>query len=507
MGASVRLPGELTDFLRLPGPQSLLIRGPPGSGKTTLCLALLEAFQGSRFFVTNRVPGDEVFLSFPWLGENGTRGIQVVDNSTTDTTLAESLRFLMNQATSVLREDGAQSKELREFLWLPEPLQETWSRLDPTKPSLVIVDSWDALVESYAGTADGVQRDHLPLRNEIERALLRRMGKTKAHIVFVLEREDQTQLDYLVNGVTVTHRDVVNERLERWLTLLKLRGVRIENASYPFSLESAHFECILPVRPYGGVRGGRFDPSPDAMPGHLWPGSRAFADSFGRLPLGKATLVELDRDVPSHVPYVILGPMVAQAVDRGGRVLFLPDPSTMPDDVWDAIHGGIQRRRFLDQVRFLMPPAMPNEPKSEFERTVIRTKRPEPGAPPDQQGDIETTRFIREGSTPESPGLIIVFVSGLIALAASAGISLTPEIVERLPGQLQGAVRGQHLHAVVLGTADSTIFEPLRSLAALRLHARVRQGRVFVYGSDPWTPSFVLTEGNENAPYGLLRVV
>jgi hypothetical protein len=39
------------------------------------------------------------------------------------------------------------------------------------------------------------------------------------------------------------------------------------------------------------------------------------------------------------------------------------------------------------------------------------------------------------------------------------------------------------------------------------MRLRQRQGRVFVDASDPWTPTFVLTEGHDNAPYGLLRVV
>ena len=237
MGASLPIPRELLDFLRLTGPQSMLLRGPPGSGKTSLSLALLEAFPGNRFYVTNRVPNDDVLSSFPWLGRNGHHGIKVIDNTHYDLSIAQSTHALLQESMDVLTDSPAETRELTEFMWLPEPLQEAWSRLDPKQSTLIVIDSWEALVDGYLGSSDGVARAELPTKAEVERSLLRRMGRATAHLLFVLEREDQTQLDYLVNAVGVTAREVVDGRLERWLTIYKLRGVRIENPLYPFSLE------------------------------------------------------------------------------------------------------------------------------------------------------------------------------------------------------------------------------------------------------------------------------
>ncbi|HTT15499.1 MAG TPA: hypothetical protein VMG81_06990 [Thermoplasmata archaeon] len=504
MGTARTLPRELQDFLQLPGAQSLLIRGPPGSGKTSLSLALLESFSGARFFVTNRVPGDDVRLSFPWLGAKNGHRIELLDNTAPDPGLARASEVLTHRSDRLLDDPTPAARELAEFLWLPTPLQDAWSRLDPTKPSLVVIDSWDALVESYLGDRPATLGRDLPSRAEIERALLRRMGMGRTHLVFVLEREDQTQLDYLVNGVAVTGREVADGRLERWLTLYKLRGVRIETAHYPFSLEAARFECITPVRVYQTIQGGGFDPSPDSMPSHLWPGSRAFAESFGRLPLGKSTLLEVEKDVPNQVPYLLIGPIVAQTLDRGGRVIFVPDASTLPEDVWESLHGSIERPRFLEQVRFLLPPAGPNERPSEFESTIVRL-----GAPtgPGGTSGMNLDEFLRTGATPESPGLFVVFLQGLGAIAAARGLPVAGDAALRLPGQIQSAVRGASLHALAVGSAESPLFDPLRPTAALRLHLRERQGRVLLYGSDPWTPVFLLTEGHDSSPYGLLRVV
>jgi KaiC/GvpD/RAD55 family RecA-like ATPase len=506
MGASLPIPRELRDFLKLPGPQSMLLRGPPGSGKTSLSLALLQSFTGTRCYVTNRVPEDDVLMAFPWLGENGSHGIQMLDNTKSDG-VAQAARALARGSPNLVSDDPTETRELTDFLWLPEPLQRAWGQIDPKKPSLIVIDSWDALVESYLGRPDSVNDINLPTREDIERSLLRRMGHARTHLLFVLEREEQSQLDYLVNGVGVTSREVVEGRLERWLTIYKLRGVRIENPLYPFSLESAHFECIVPLRPYAQLHGGRFNPEPDRLPGRLWPGSAAFAESFGRLPLGKSTLMEVEKEVPNHIPLLLLAPAIASTVAQSGRVIFVPDASTRPDDVWESLHGCVERDRFLSQVRFLLPPAGPNEGTSEFEPTIVRLGQPTEGIVPGPKDDIGMDQFLRSGSTAESPGLFVVFLQGLVAAATSLGMAITPEVAQRLPGQIQAAVRGSPIHAIAVGSSPSALLDPLRSTAALRLHVRQVQGRVFLHASDPWTPSFVLTEGTDTTPYGLLRIV
>lgn len=349
MSTAVRLPSELAEFIALEGPQTLLIRGSPGSGKSTLCLALLEAAQGQRVLVSNRVSSPELHREFPWLGNNGSHGIQIVDTSSPDAYVTDSLRAAARSAGNV-SDSARERKEMDEFLLLPPAIQEAWSQIPAQGPALVVVDSWDALVEQYLGgyRSDGSNGVDWA---EIERMLLRRMGQTHAHLVLVLERKEETPLDYLVNGVVVAERDASHDRLERWLRIPKLRGIRVANASYPYTVEGAKFQCIEPIRQYSELRPGHFDPEPDQVPGYLWPGSVSFADAFGRLPVGKTSLFETDEEFPDSIAQLMVGAAIGFAMSRGGHVVIVPSPSLLVDEIWASITASVPKGRASETLR------------------------------------------------------------------------------------------------------------------------------------------------------------
>jgi KaiC/GvpD/RAD55 family RecA-like ATPase len=508
LSSVVRIPRELQEFLNLPGPQTLLLRGPPGSGKTTLSLALLEAFKGDKILVTSRVPNMELHREFPWLGNNGGRSINVIDTSGMEESIHDVARSVRRSREYLFSTRQVEDREVSQFMWLPPPLQEAWSHLSDDKPSLVVIDSWDALVESFlGGLSDPEAPGPVPNRGEIERLLIRRMGKAPAHLAFVLEREDQTSLDYLVNGVVVTRRETTDQRLTRWMSLLKLRGVRIENPNYPFSLEGAKFEGILPLEPYQSLRPGAPDPETEPLPGFIWPGSRDFASSFGRLPIGKITLFEVDEDASADIPNLLCLPVVAHVLGLGGRVLLVPHTTENPFDIWQGINGSVPRARFVSHVRMLIPPGPVPKGREEFYRTVLPIQRPDPGAPQQNPEDSEAMRFLMEGATERSPGLIVVSLPGLIGIAQAMNLPLAPEVLTRFPDAFQTATKAGPFHMILVGRKGSSLLDPLRAVASMRLVMNIQQGRIFVHGAAPWTPKFVLAEGQAGRPYQLLRVV
>ncbi|MCI4337469.1 MAG: hypothetical protein L3K17_09860 [Thermoplasmata archaeon] len=509
MSSAVRLPSELREFLALRGPQSLLVRGPPGSGKSTLCLALLEASPGERVLVTSRVSDSELHREFPWMGENGTHGIQVVDSSDTEA----PFRGGMATATQSLLLDSGSSKETEafaEFLLLPGPIQEAWSRLPADKPATVVIDSWDALVEHYLGL-----RSHKPAepidRAEIERMLLRRMGRSPCHLILVLEREEQTQLDYLVNGVVVTRREMNHDRLERWLLLPKLRGIRVAHSSYPYTVEGAKFQCIEPVGISSELSRRPFDPEPEPMARMLWPGSRTFAESFGRLPLGALSLLEADDDLPDQMLQYLVRPAIGSTLSRGGHVLLVPSGALSAEDIWRSVEGSVttarlhESFRIVDVSREVGPSAI--DGCADLVPSIISPSAviPTLSNPEAQEGEL--TGWLK-GSTPGgSPGLVVVYISGLESLAAALRVNITPEVAASFIAGIQATLGGSNLHMLTIGRTDSPLFKATRTLATKRIRVQQRQDRVFLYGSRPWTPGFVLTDASGSGPYDLLRIV
>jgi KaiC/GvpD/RAD55 family RecA-like ATPase len=502
----VRIPRELQEFLNLPGPQTLLLRGPPGSGKTTLSLALLEAFKGDKMLVTSRVSNRELGREFPWLGDNGGRSIRIIDTSEMDDSVHDVARALRLTREYLFATRRSEEGEASQFMWLPGPMQEAWSLLQEDRPTLVVIDSWDALVESFLGGSPAPD-EPVPDRGQIERLLIRRMGKAPAHLVFVLEREDQTALDYLVNAVVVTRRETADQRLTRWMSLLKLRGVRIENPNYPFSLEGAKFEGILPIGAYQSLRPGAPDPEVEPLPGFIWPGSRDFATSFGRLALGKITLLEVDEDASTDVPNLLSFPVVAHVLGLGGRVLMLPHTTESPSDVWEGLNGTVPRPRFLSHVRIVAPPGPAPKGKEELWKTVLPIHRPEPGAPAQAPEEAEAIRFLMEGATERSPGLMMVSLAGLFGLAQALSLPLAPEMLARIPDAFQRAIKSGPFHMILVGRKGSPLLDSIRAIASTRLVMNIQQGRIFVHGAAPWTPKFVLAEAGRDRPYQLLRVV
>lgn len=514
MSLAQRLPSELREFLSLPGPQSLLVRGPPGSGKTTLCLALLEAATGRKVLVTSRVSQNELLRGFPWLGENGGSGIHIVDTSNLDYTVRDVSRT-MADTRRLVDESGPAVRELTEFLWLPGPVQEAWSHLPPDSSSIVVIDSWDALVEQYMG-GTGTTAPEIPDRGEVERMLLRHLGRGKAHVVIVLERREESQLDYLTNGVVVTQREMGNDRLERWLHLPKLRGIRIANAFYPYTVEAARFQCIEPIKAYTRMRRGPHEAEPDSMPGHIWPGSTAFAENFGRLPLGKVTLIETDGDIQEHIVQLLLSPMIASVISVGGRALLIPSPSLSAREIWDSVqHPGPPRHRIVAGFRVadvtgqLEPGAKQVGP--EFTKIVLplSTFTSAPAHGPEGGPVVESplNQFLTSGGPGGTPVLGLAYAGGFASIGSSLGSPVTADMIESFPAMVQTGLASAPMHFAVVGRSGMPLFDSLRSIAAIHINLRGRQGRVFVYGSKPWTTGLVLTEGTDSQPYDLLRIV
>jgi len=502
------IPSELDAFCRRSGPQSLLIRGPPGAGKTSLALALLESFSGTRIMVSTRVVDHQLERDFPWLRHEDAVPIQIVNAQTTPHALARAAEAI-DSLTRVVEEDS--TEDMKSFLWLPGPVQEAYASIDPSQPAMVVIDSWDALVEAFiASGAPG--RPNIPNREDIERLLLSYLSRSEVTLVLIVERAGSSQLDYLVNAVVTVQSDLSGGRLERTLAIIKLRGLRVETPTYPFTLEGARFRSIGRFR-----RGSDSDdhsagpylpaePTPQGWGFKVWPGSSDFDAAFGSLLPGATTLIEMDPEVPLEVVHVIIDPPVAATLAQGGRVLLTPAPGTTAATAYRYYRRLVPASVLEAQLRMVWTHD-PEKLPSDIKRILIQVDASTaPEKPVHRQIVREALDFIDAAGSGSSavPNLRVGSSTGDHHVASALGSVLVPE---NYPDIASGYVANQQSHQIIVGWTGDLLFHSLSDAAALHLQFRARNGRYFINGLRPYTPYYVISEGDATHPYRLTRMV
>ncbi len=495
------LPVEISRFLSDPTPQTFTVRGPPGAGKTTFALAVLEQFRGYRAFVTARVPRSSIIRAHPWVSAADQDGIDIM----------ESLRFRGGPDLAGLRvgqlRDALQARaedlvELTSVLRLPKELEDAVASHE-SWPKLVTIDSWEAWVENTLGSSPR-SLDEPTTRWELERSLLDVFRDSGVHTMLVVEREERTRLDYVADGalsLTVSESD---GRAERWISFQKLRGTKLGSLSYPFTLEGGRFRCIQPTpfhAPLVPVPDER-DPGP-AMAG-LWPGSIALATRFGRLPIPGSTLLEADGETPVRLLWRLAVPMVAAALRSGGHVVVRPPSHLSAQEIWKAlepIHPSVGLESSLRILTSENESALPGTPEGPFLRVpgegLVEAHR--------SIDKVDSAGFFRDVLPPSARSLVVLFVDSPFE---PTGDGAGPEPFMALAGL---ARRSGNVAIVLVARASDAFIEPIRARSTLHLLVHSRRGQFFLTGIRPWTPHFALTlprpDDGPARPYELVPIV
>jgi KaiC/GvpD/RAD55 family RecA-like ATPase len=494
------VPPELEAFLRLPPPQSLLVRGPPGSGKSMLSLALMESFRGRRIYVSLRVSRRGLLEQMPWLETIPPDQLEIIEASQEQDHVESHVRAA--QSTARLLDERPLSREEEQFMQLPSAVQSAWSMADASHPTLIVFDSWDAIVDQYFERTGGPS-EAFPSRAEVERNLLVQMMRGRISVVLVMERDSPTVLDYHVNGIVTTYRQSEQGRLERWLSLPKLRGVVIRTDLYPFTLAYGKFAAITPTAVGERYRllPGVPDPAPEES--GIWPGATDFAQGFGRLRYGAMTLIELDTEVPREIHRVLLGPILAQVLKLEGQALLISPPSMDPEDAYRSIQDFVSPQVLRERLRVLTMMPLGNVVPEMAEVFVpfhkIGWTKTGPAAPiPDDPA------FLHRAHTSKHPSLIIAYLSGLETLADAAGVTISSGILAGLDAAL---FPKNPVHIVAVGRSGDPRLAQLSPVAEIHLRVRSPHGRIFLNGHRPYLAPLVLSQESGTEPYRLTPVL
>ena len=284
------IPSELMNAFRLKKVGfSLLLKGEPGTGKTTLALELLTSVPHG-IYVSTRVTPKALYAQFPWL-EAYLSADRIID------------------ATHPRIPKTAPITPQLRFQNLPDFLQAIHSQIDSKKAVTVVIDSWDAV------TIEANRPEKL--RWETTMTGLTRLGNY--NLILVSEDTKTGPLDYLVDGILLLEVGTYEERRFRHLRIKKLRGIENQHPSYLFTLKNGRFQYFSQISLASTKLLEKKAPIPDPGPEYVSSGchdfDRILNPGYGR---GSLNLFEFAHNIPNEYQFLLRAPVFNfLAMDRG----------------------------------------------------------------------------------------------------------------------------------------------------------------------------------------------
>jgi len=286
---------EIAQFMEEKG-RTLLVKGLPGTGKTTLALTIMEHVEGKpKVYVSTRLPEEMVKSLLPW-----SERLFLGENRFEDATLITP-ELLVSQIFEAAR-NGA---------------------------SIIVLDSWD----TFAKRMDS------PLRMRTEGSIVTAARSFGTRVVFVSEEPTQTTLDYTVDGVVELRTITLDGRRLREMELVKLRGTRIASPYRLYTLSGAKFTAFSE---FTQPEYRRMDTAPSATidDGRVIFGSRALDSffGFGSLRRGDTVGVEYASNVPRTAFMASYLPLITSFLRSKRGVFMLPLPTFKPQELLQVLH-------------------------------------------------------------------------------------------------------------------------------------------------------------------------
>ena len=324
-----KIPKELFDFFTHMSGRSLIIRGPAGTGKTTLALETLDKMRRemNTYYLTARVTDTALYDHFPWLKQMAEEGemMKVVKEM-------EKLALKKDIEKKIPRVDRAELKKLEGFIeaggesMLTEDEDFTLTvgsqlvELDMIydvvekalpKSTLIVIDPVEGIAEKYGVTPNKLM---LTIQKDL-------VENARAKVIFVVETAEPV-LDYLADGVVHMNMSIVNNRTARVIEIRKLRGMRIEQCKYVYTLEGGRFTVLEPPQP-ADIAG--FDGFEEEVSDKFSVGIQAVDATISGLKRREVILNLLcDNGITISDQYLFTKRIIATHLMRGTGVYYMP---------------------------------------------------------------------------------------------------------------------------------------------------------------------------------------
>jgi len=195
---------------------TILVKGSPGTGKTTFAVTLLEEVcskgGGKGVYISTRVDPETLYKQFPRISEFVPAG-NILD--------ATQSEFVEDKSKHLRYEDFASF------------LRAVFTKVEEKDVSILIVDSWDAIHSQIGGDAEKLNVSMLDIAR-----------KPETNLVLISEKEEEEKLDYLVDCILLFKQEREDERLVRRVFIQKMRGIPIKEQMNLFTLHDGRFTHV-----------------------------------------------------------------------------------------------------------------------------------------------------------------------------------------------------------------------------------------------------------------------
>lgn len=342
----IRIPSEIASFLKQEGSQRLLVKGDAGTGKTIFVLSLLRYLSrySQGIYVSTRVNYADIYRYTPWV-KNKIQKENIIDATNPEGTLLSmesELRY--NSAGDFVKIIADKCRLLRVL---------------DMKYGCVIIDSWESLISNIPYS----KRD---TEVQLERIMVDLSREMRVNLILTVEKTSTDRLDYVADGVVLMEKGIVHENRVRTMRLKKLRGIKITNPVYPFTLDGGKFQALEPETTNFEVKKcKRFRKMRSSGPTFASSGIKDFDTLMGGgFRKGSLNLLEVGKGVGfSYIPFVTIP--IINALNMGMSALVA---------VPEGINFSLLKERLIGP--FVRPGAYENL------RVVEETYLPENELPP-----------------------------------------------------------------------------------------------------------------------------
>ena len=304
------IPREIKDFFQVESGQTLLIKGLPGTGKTTLALEIMSNLCEERngMYISTRIDPRRLYATNPWVKEVVPPKNVV---NATQTKLLESLKGM--------------GKDLSNYYAVLDFFKVFFDEAEEMDNPMIIIDSWDAVLNYTAHLIGSA-------RSSFEQNICEFARDLDTHLIFVSEFASIMPLDYIVDGVVSMEQfrlpgyaeGSMRTRYVRQIKLDKLRGVEIGQKTYTVTLHNGRFRFFEPYREHKDARIGSDGVRvPDPKEDRISTGIPDLDLVTGGLKYGSCNVLEIDHGVGKRY-YQILTALASNAIKNGRGVFILP---------------------------------------------------------------------------------------------------------------------------------------------------------------------------------------